>query len=208
MTAERAAPADHRIVALDTAGYEAAIPALAALVVDVVAGGASVNFLAGVTDEEATRWWSARIPDVADGTITAFVAIDEREARQDDGPGSGAKPDKRREPSARIVGSAILIRSRNANAFHRAEVGKVLVHRSARRRGIARDLMTAVEDRARRDGRWLLILTTEAGSAADALYRSLGWIELGTMPDNAHRADGTLVAATWFWKDLRRPGGT
>jgi hypothetical protein len=64
--------------------------------------------------------------------------------------------------------------------------------------------MEAVESRAQADGRWLLILDTVAGSAADALYRATGWQELGTMPNHAYRPDGTLAPTTYFWKDLRR----
>ena len=57
--------------------YEAAIPDLAALVVDAVDGGAGVNFLAG--RHRPTRpppGGARRIADVADGTTTAFVARD------------------------------------------------------------------------------------------------------------------------------------
>jgi GNAT superfamily N-acetyltransferase len=181
------------ISTLDHDGYLAAIPGLAALVVDAVAGGASVNFMADVTHEEAAAWWLARVADVADGTITAFVAtIDPVDADQ---------------ASETIVGSTLLIRSRNANSPHRAEIGKVLVHRSARRRGLGRALMQAAEDRAGTDGRWLLILDTEAGSPADAFYRSLGWHELGTMPNHAYRSDGILAPTTYFWKDLRGRAG-
>lgn len=169
--------------ALDAGGYAAAIPGLAALIVDAVAGGASVNFLAGVTVDDAAAWWSARRPDILDGTTTAFVARDHA---------TGA-----------IVGSTLLIRSRHQNSPHRAEIGKVLVHRSARRRGLGRALMVAAEERALSDGRWLLILDTEAGSDADAFYRALGWRELGTMPNHAYRSDGVLAPTTYFWKDLR-----
>ena len=120
---------------------------------------------------------------MADGTITAFVATD---------PVSGT-----------IVGSTILVRSRNANSPHRAEIGKVIVHRSIRRQGLGRALMDAAEAHARADGRWLLILDTEAGSAADELYRAMGWQVLGTMPNHAYRTDGALSDTTYFWKDLR-----
>jgi GNAT superfamily N-acetyltransferase len=174
------------IVALDPAHYEAAIPGLAALTVDAVEGGASVNFMAGVTDAEAAAWWAARTADVADGTITTFVVRDAE--------------------IGSIVGSTILIRSRNANAPHRAEIGKVLVHRSMRRRGLGRALMEAAEARAQADGRWLLILDTAAGSAADKFYRRLGWQVLGTMPNHAYRSDGKLAPTTYFWKDLRGDG--
>jgi hypothetical protein len=63
--------------------------------------------------------------------------------------------------------------------------------------------MDAAEAAARADGRWLLILDTQAGTAAEALYRSMGWQELGTMPNHAYRADGVLAPTTFFWKDLR-----
>ena len=177
------APARADIALLDAAAYEAAIPGLAALVVDAVEGGASVNFMAGVTEAETAAWWAARIPQVVDGTITVFVATD---------PQTGV-----------LVGSTILIRSRNSNAPHRAEVGKVLVHRSVRRRGLGQALMEAVEAHARAEGRWLLILDTEASSAADAFYRALGWQVLGTMPNHAYRSDGRISDTTYFWKDLR-----
>ena len=166
---------------LDAAEYRAAIPDLAALLVDAVDGGASVNFVAGVTKSEAAAWWSQRIQDVFDGVITAIVAV----------------------AGERIVGSVLLIRSTNPNSPHRAEIGKVLVHRSARRRGIGAALMQAAEDRARADGRWLLVLDTVTGSAAESMYRSLGWTELGVMPNHALLTDGTPAPTTFFWKDLR-----
>jgi len=170
------------IVALDAAGYAAAIPGLAALIVDAVASGAGVNFMAGVTLDEAAAWWRERVPQIADGTVTAFVA---------------------RDPDGTIVGSTLLLRSRNPNSPHRAEIGKVLVRNDARRRGLGRALMEAAEDRALVDGRWLLILDTVAGSAADEMYRALGWHVLGTMPNHAYRPDGVLADTTYFWKDLR-----
>ena len=90
----------------------------------------------------------------------------------------------------RVVGCTLLVRSGNPNSPHRAEIAKVIVHRSARRRGVARALMLAAEDRARADGRWMLVLDTFTGSAADALYRSLGWHETGVVPDYALSPDG------------------
>ena len=195
MSSEPALPPEIEveIVALDADGYVAAIPGLAALLIDAVEGGASVNFLAGVTEQEAAAWWTARIPEIADGTTTAFVARS-----------ISASPAAHRAGAGSIVGSTLLVRSRNANSPHRAEIGKVIVHRSVRRRGVGRALMDAAEARAVADGRWLLILDTEAGTAADALYRAMGWQELGTMPNHAYRADGVLAPTTYFWKDLRR----
>jgi GNAT superfamily N-acetyltransferase len=170
-----------RVGLLSAAEYEAAIPGLAALLVDAVDSGSSVNFLAGVDEATAAGWWRQRVEAVADGTISAFVAFD----------------------GERVVGSVLLIRSPNPNSPHRAEIAKVLTHRTARRRGVGRRLMSAAETTARAEGRWLLVLDTESGSAAEAFYRSLGWHEAGTIPDYALLTDGTPAPATWYWKDLR-----
>jgi GNAT superfamily N-acetyltransferase len=166
---------------LDVDGYRRAIPELAELIVGAVAHGASINFTADVTVELAAAWWQARIDTVASGQTSAFVAL----------------------VDGRIVGSTLLVRSLNQNSPHRAEIGKVIVHPSLRRRGIARALMRAAEERARADGRWLLVLDTVTGSPADTLYRSLGWRETGTVPDYALLPDGQPWPATFFWKNLR-----
>ena len=172
--------------ALDPDAYVATVPELAELIVDAVESGAGVNFLTGVTPDAAAAWWLARSDDVADGSTTVFVA------RDDDDAAGG-----------RIVGCTLLARSSNPNSPHRAEIGKVIVHTSARRRGVARALMLAAEERARADGRWMLVLDTVTGSAADSLYRSLGWQETGVVPDYALLPDGRPWAATFFWKHLR-----
>lgn len=169
------------IVELDPDGYRAAIPGLTELTLDAVAGGSSINFLAEATAEEVAAWWTARMELVERGLTSPFVA------RLGD----------------RIVGSTLLVRSGNQNSPHRAEIGKVIVLRAARRQGIARALMEAAEARARADGRWLLVLDTTTGSDAEFFYRSLGWNETGVVPNYAQLVDGRPAPATFFWKDLR-----
>jgi ribosomal protein S18 acetylase RimI-like enzyme len=169
------------VEAIDPSSYDDEVDGLGALLLDAVDGGASVNFLAGATKAEACAWWAARSAAVADGTITVFVA---REGE-------------------RIIGSTLLERSRNPNSPHRAEIGKVIVHRSARRQGLGRALMRAVEERARSEGRWMLVLDTVTGSPAAALYESLGWQTVGTIPDYALDTRGEPEAATYYYKDLR-----
>jgi GNAT superfamily N-acetyltransferase len=171
-----------RIEAIDPASYDDALDGLAALLVDAIEGGSSVNFLAGATHSEAADWWAERSDAVRAGTATVFVARDDRD---------------------RIIGSTLLERSRNPNSPHRAEIGKVIVHRSARRQGIATALMRAAEERARSDGRWMLVLDTVTGSPAAALYESLGWHTVGTIPGYALNTDGIPEAATYYYKDLR-----
>jgi ribosomal protein S18 acetylase RimI-like enzyme len=170
-----------RIEAVDAAAYEAALTGLGELLVDAVEHGASVSMMPGLTVEEAKSWWAARAAEVADGTTTPFVAFD----------------------NDLVVGSVLLIRARQPNAPHRAEIAKVIVHSNARRRGIGRALMSAAEALAKAEGRWLLILDTVPGSEADALYRSLGWHEAGTIPNFALLPNGEPGPTTYFWKDLR-----
>jgi len=146
-----------------------------------VDSGASVNFLAPFPVADAARWWEAQAAAVAAGDLRPVVA----------------------RLGGEIVGCACLVPSRKANSPHRAEVVKVLVHRRARHRGIGAGLMAEIEDLARADGRWLLILDTTTGSDADRLYRRLGWTPFGEVPNHALRADGTLSDTTWFFKDLR-----
>lgn len=169
------------ILELDADAYAEAIPGLAALIVDAVAGGSSVNFLSGVTVEEAAAWWAARSDQVAAGVISPFVAL----------------------RGGSVVGSVLLMRTTNPNSPHRAEIGKVIVLHSAQRQGIGAGLMAAAEARARADGCWLLMLDTETGSPASSLYEVLGWHRAGDIPNFALKTDGELTSTTYYWKDLR-----
>ena len=70
-------------------------------------------------------------------------------------------------------------------------------------RGLGTALLHAAEDEARRLGRTLLTLDTEAGSDGERLYSRLGWIKFGQVPGYAMCADGTRrEAATFFYRTL------
>ncbi len=187
MTVEPSAadPAAVAYETLDADSFADAVPQLAEVLADAVDSGASVNFLRPFTEADAAAWWRACAGAVAAGSFRPIVA-------RVDGD---------------IVGCAVLVPSLKPNSPHRAEVVKVLVHRRARRRGIAAGLMGALERAALADGRWLLLLDTTTGSDSDRLYRRLGWTPFGEVPNHAMRVDGSLSDTTWFFKDLR-PGGS
>ena len=170
---------------LEAAGFGREIPALAEILADAVDSGSSVNFVKPFSVADAAAYWSGRTAEVRSGAIRPVVA------RLD----------------GQVVGCALLVPSRNPNSRHRAEVAKVLVHRRARRRGIGTVLMGTIEEVALADGRWLLILDTTTGSDADRMYRRLGWVPFGEVPDHALTADGVLSDTTYFFKDLRPGGG-
>jgi GNAT superfamily N-acetyltransferase len=163
------------------ADFPSMLDDLGDILADAVDSGASVNFIRPFSVTDGVAWWTARVGDIAAGTIQPIVA----------------------RIAGRIEGVTLLVLARNPNAPHRAEVQKVLVHRRARRHGLGTGLMNAVEDLARSEGRWLLILDTFSGSDADRLYRRLGWIEVGRIPDHSLLTDGELGSATIFRKDLR-----
>ncbi len=165
---------------LEAPDVEARLDELADILVDSVAHGASVNFMAGFSREEGRAFWRGQIARIATGETRLFVA--------DDG--------------ARLVATVLLIFAHQPNAPHRAEIGKMLVLSSARRQGLGRRLLAAAEAEARDAGRTLLMLDTETGSAGDLLYRSVGWTEIGRIPDHAFRPDGRLADTTIFIKTL------
>jgi ribosomal protein S18 acetylase RimI-like enzyme len=101
------------------------------------------------------------------------------------------------------VGTVQLDLATPPNQRHRAEVLKLLVHPSARGLGIARALMVALEAVAREEARSLLTLDTWTGSAAEQLYRSLGYLVVGIIPRYARGSvTPELEAATFMYKEL------
>jgi GNAT superfamily N-acetyltransferase len=157
-----------------------AVPDLAGLLVDAVAGGASVGWPGEIDLATATEWWQGLGDRVAAGGVVILVAS-ERD---------------------RVVGTAQLRLAEMPNQRHRADVAKLLVHRDWRRAGLGATLMRELETIALELGRTLLVLDTITGSPADALYRRLGWIEVGEIPGYALMGDGTLGPTTVFYRQL------
>jgi GNAT superfamily N-acetyltransferase len=104
----------------------------------------------------------------------------------------------------RIVGTVQLGLDTPPNQPHRADIRKLLVHRSARGRGVGAALMAQVEQEARRRGRWLLVLDTVPGENGYRLYVRAGWTRTGIIPDYALFPDGRLCDTAVLWKRLDR----
>jgi len=86
--------------------------------------------------------------------------------------------------------------------LHRADVAKMLVHRSARRAGIAGRLLAALDQVAREEGKTVLVLDTVTGGDAERLYERAGWQRAGVVPKFALMPDGAFCATTFFYKHL------
>jgi GNAT superfamily N-acetyltransferase len=154
---------------------------LAEVLVDCVAAGASVSFMWPFTVERATAYWATVADEVAAGRRMLLVAEDE----------------------AGVVGTVQLLPAQPENQPHRADVGKLLVHRRGRRRGIGEALMRAVEDVAHQAGRTVLVLDT-ADPGAERLYLRLGWQRVGVVPGFAMLPDGAMCDTTIMWKRVER----
>jgi ribosomal protein S18 acetylase RimI-like enzyme len=159
-----------------------AVEDLAALLADAVEDGASIGFLAPVDRDALVRWWQALLPSVTDGQTRVWAARDE----------GGA-----------LVGTVQLKLTANPNGTHRAQVGKLIVDRRARGRGLGRELLAVAEGAAVGAKISLLLLDTRTGSAAERLYASAGWTAFGIVPDYAADPDGTLSPCTFFYKQIR-----
>jgi GNAT superfamily N-acetyltransferase len=158
---------------------------LSTLLQDCVNEGSSIGFLAPLSNLDAKAYWiqvSALIPQ---GNLHLFILT----------PSSS-------EVNPPILGTIQLSLIPKVTHFHRGEVIKLMVSPSARCQGIARQLMTHIEDFARGIGRSMLTLDTANESVAREMYLRLGWEEWGTCKDYASWPDGSRCDATFFRKDL------
>jgi GNAT superfamily N-acetyltransferase len=159
----------------------ASAEALAEVLIDCVHGGASVSFMAPLPHDKALAFWRG----VAEG-----VARQERVLLVAESADEG------------IVGTVQLITAMPDNQPHRADVAKMLVHRKARRQGVAQRLMAALDNAARDEGKSVLVLDTVTGGDAERLYERAGWQRVGTVPRYALMPDGAFCGTTFFYKHL------
>jgi GNAT superfamily N-acetyltransferase len=171
-----------KIVALDAPVADTALDQLAEVLVDCVEGGASVSFMGPFSHGEALAFFRKVAASVAAGdTVLLAANLDDK-----------------------IVGTVQLGLDTPPNQPHRADIKKMLVHRSARGHGIGAALMAEVEQEARRRGRWLVVLDTVPGENGHRLYLRAGWTQTGLVPDYALFPDGRLCDTAIMWKRLER----
>jgi GNAT superfamily N-acetyltransferase len=158
---------------------ETQVRGLAELLIDCVAGGASVSFMHPLPLPKALDFWRQVAAEVARGERALLIA--------EDGQGT--------------IGSVQLIFKQPENQPHRADLSKMLVHRRARRRGLGAALLLEAEHVARACGKSLLVLDT-ASDDAERLYARLGWQRCGVIPGYALLPHGGLCDTTYFYRIL------
>jgi GNAT superfamily N-acetyltransferase len=165
---------------LEPAEAREQLDALAGVLADCVAGGASVGYMEPFSHADARAVYEDYVRDAEQGRriiLGAFV-------------------------NDELVGTAQLVLAVPPNQPHRAEVARVLVHRAARRRGIAQRLMEQLEQEARAAGKTLLVLDAVTGGDAARLYERIGWNTVGVIPGYALYPDGRVCDTTVFWKTV------
>ncbi|NTJ65016.1 GNAT family N-acetyltransferase [Agrobacterium rhizogenes] len=150
------------------------------VLVDCVNGGASVGFMQPYGTADALPYWRGIADSVESGATLLFVAVIE----------------------GRVVGTVQVGAAQMPNQPHRGDLKKLLVHGSARGKGLARLLMEAAEREAARIGKTLLVLDTATGSDAEAIYPRLGWQRVGVVPDYAMWPEGGFCDTTIFYKRI------
>lgn len=150
---------------------------LACLFQEVVATGASMNFLYPMRYETALHYWN----NVLSKHVRLFIAIVDKE----------------------VVGSMQLHLSDKENGQHRAEITKLMTHPKARRKGVAKLLLQHVLKIAKQEGRTLLLLDTEKDGPANKLYQSEGFILYGEIPAYSQDPFGVYKDGNCYYKLLQ-----
>jgi GNAT superfamily N-acetyltransferase len=157
--------------------------ALAALALDCVGGGASIGFMASLTQSEAEYFFDNVLRSVERGERILLGAFE----------------------GDKLNGTVQIVPSPMPNQTHRADISKLMVHRSARGKGLASLLMGEAEKAAQAAGKSVLVLDTCKGTDAERLYLRLGWTKAGIVPHYALFPDGSSCDTVIFWKRLALP---
>lgn len=145
-----------------------------------VENGASVGFLSPLDLVEAGRYWNG-VSDELEAGVRTLIIVRESE---------------------RLAGAVQLSYCLKKNGLHRAEVEKLMVHTDFRQQGIGKKLMTEIEIQAQIKKYKLLVLDTRTNDTASILYRKMGYVEAGFIPQFAKSSSGELDGTTFFYKLL------
>jgi len=160
---------------------DAHLDALAALLVETVAGGGSVSFMHPLPMDDARAFWRKALADAdAGGRIVLAAFVGEV-----------------------LAGTVTLLLDLPPNQPHRGEIAKMMTAVAHRGRGIASRLMRAAEVAAADLGRTVLTLDTASDEGAAGLYEKLGWTRCGEIPDYAFKPHGGLTGTILYFRRLQ-----
>ncbi|KAI1490576.1 acyl-CoA N-acyltransferase [Biscogniauxia mediterranea] len=171
------------------------IPYIAALHAACISQDQTIaTFLPPLHHEKLLAWWKDAIAEAGRGSrLISLLLLDD-----DDESAVAATTTK----GAELVGVVTLSMPPSETGAHRGVVEKLFVSPKYRRRGGARTLMAHLEAEALKRGRKLLILDTEAGSAAAQVCPRLGFTQIGMIPAYAVSPAGGLKDELFYYKQL------
>lgn len=153
---------------------------LVGLLQDAVESGASIGFLAPLSTADARNYWMAALSDVARGERVILLARD----------------------GVSIIGCAQLLLTSRANARHRAEVQKLIVHTQWQGKGLGRALLGAIEKVATEKGRTLLLADAREGGYGDRLFTRSGYARVGLIPRYQRGPNGHFDSTVIFYRSI------
>jgi acetyltransferase len=169
-----------KIQELKTTPSLALFSQLVELLQDAVDSGASVGFLAPLSTAEARNYWMASLEEVARGERVVLLAFENNG----------------------LIGCVQLHLSTRANARHRGDVQKLVVHSQAQGKGLGRTLLEAIERVAEQKGRSLLLADARKGAPGERLFTRAGYNALGAIPRFQRGPNGDFDATVIFYRDL------
>lgn len=153
---------------------------LSELLIEAVAHGGSVSFMAPLPPETADKFWENALSAAARGDRIVLGAFD----------------------GDLLVGTLTLVLDLAQNQPHRAELVKMITRISHRGRGVATALLRRAESMALERARTLLVLDTAADGGASALYEAVGFTLAGVIPDYSLKPQGGLTDVKYYWKRI------
>ncbi|WP_420406680.1 GNAT family N-acetyltransferase [Hoeflea sp.] len=173
---------DITVTALAAGDLDNQLDRLGAIMAATVSGGAAIGFMQPFDVADGRDFFeNAVFPEVRAGRRLLLAAALE----------------------GKTAGTVQLITILPPNQPHRCEVAKMMVAPEARRKGVGRALLSAVDTHATAAGKTLITLDTRTGDAAEPLYRAAGYRTAGVIPGFALDADGRgLHATTYMYKAL------
>ncbi|KJZ79937.1 hypothetical protein HIM_00651 [Hirsutella minnesotensis 3608] len=162
---------------------------------------AIATFLPPLSHEKLLAWWKERIAEVNDGKRLIWILVGPRAPGGGDDAGDPSAAARLKGPD--VMGVVMLSMPYSETGPFRGVVEKLLIHKCFRGRGGARALMAALEADAAKLGRTVLLLDVETDSPAEAVYKKLGYVEMGRIPRYGISPSGELKDGTFLYKHLQ-----
>lgn len=180
----------------------------------ILVDGTLANFLPPLSETKFWGYWTKQIELVKESQMHLIVYLLPVAARTRQSPDPIFAADSN-EPKPtpilsldgqeyEVAGTVGLSIPPHETGPQRCGLEKLFVSPRHRQKGIARTMIRELERMARQLGRWSVILGTEVDSAAELVYRRLGFTQLAIIRQHGvSPVDGHLTDEISFHKDLR-----